>query len=265
MFMQRLITSLVLIPLVLCVIFYAPWWILTGIVFIVYLAMGWESLQLIPLHTFAAQIAFLVLLYLGLWLCGDFYDYWMTLGLLLWMLNCLAILTYPASQRYWGYPVFVAVVLMIVLPLFVQSLIHLYQFPQGKALIVYLLFLIWAADIGAYLAGKSWGKHKLIPDVSPGKSWEGIAGGLVLALLIAVSGYFYFVPYFTGLWFVLALITVILSIFGDLFISILKRRCHLKDTGTLIPGHGGILDRLDSLIVALPVFSFGLTFVPMGI
>ncbi|HAU1939902.1 TPA: phosphatidate cytidylyltransferase, partial [Legionella pneumophila] len=81
----------------------------------------------------------------------------------------------------------------------------------------------------------------------------------------ATLGYYYFIPYSIYIWFGLALSTVVISIFGDLFISILKRRCQLKDTGNIIPGHGGILDRLDSLIAALPWFYFGLTYIPLGI
>ena len=82
----------------------------------------------------------------------------------------------------------------MLLPLFVQSLIHLYYLPQGKALLVYLLFLIWASDTGAYLSGKLLGKHKLIPEVSPGKSWEGVLGGVILSMIIAWVGYIYFNP-----------------------------------------------------------------------
>lgn len=265
MFLHRLITSLILIPLILAAIFYAPHWALLGVLVVIFFALGFEALQLLPSNRRANQIIFLGFLGLAFWLCGYWYDYWLTLGLLLWIANILAILTFPDSQRYWGYPLVVAVALILVLPLFAQSLISLYFLPQGKALLVYLLFLIWASDIGAYLAGKLLGKHKLIPAVSPGKSWEGICGGLLFSLMVACVGYFYFVPYFKIFWFSLALITVIVSVFGDLFISILKRRCDLKDTGALIPGHGGVLDRLDSLIAALPLFCFGLRFMPMGI
>jgi phosphatidate cytidylyltransferase len=193
------------------------------------------------------------------------FSYWLTIGLVAWVFICIAILTFPKSQQYWGYPVIVACICFLLLPLFIQSLIHLYYLPQGKTLLLYLLFLIWASDIGAYITGKRFGKHKLIPQVSPGKSWEGVMGGFLLAMAIAVISSMYFKPISLFFWFGLAIFTVIISIFGDLFISILKRRCHLKDTGTLIPGHGGVLDRLDSLIAALPLFYFGLTFIQLGV
>ncbi|EHL29627.1 phosphatidate cytidylyltransferase [Legionella drancourtii] len=259
MFLQRLITSLILVPLVLFVIFYGHPWLLAGIALVIFLAAGRECLQLIPFKKTSMQIGFFVVLLLCLWGCGTVFSYWLAVGLALWLCNIVAILTFPRSQQYWGYSAVVAGVCLILLPLFMQSLIHLYYLPHGKALLVYLLFLIWASDIGAYLSGKLIGKHKLIPQVSPGKSWEGVLGGVILAMIIAGVGCIYFAPVAKIYWFVLALYTVIISIFGDLFISILKRRCHLKDTGALIPGHGGVLDRLDSLIAALPLFYFGLT------
>jgi phosphatidate cytidylyltransferase len=264
MFMQRLIASLVLVPLILFILFYAPAWFLGGVVLLILLAAGRECWQLIPLNTLPLKVGFLLLILLGLWACGSLFSSWLILGLVLWVFNCIAILFYPNSQHYWGYPVVVAGVCFLLLPLFIQSLIHLYYLPQGKSLLVYLLFLIWASDIGAYVVGKQIGKHKLIPQVSPGKSCEGAVGGFILAMVIGVIGFIYFKPVAIISWFGLAVCTVIISIFGDLFISILKRRCHLKDTGTLIPGHGGVLDRLDSLIAALPLFYFGLTYISSG-
>lgn len=265
MFMQRLITSLILVPLVLVIIFYANPWLLGAIVLVITIAAGKEFWLLIPAHSLVMKAGFLFLLLFSLWSCTYLFSYWLSIGLLLWIIICIAIITFPNSQKYWGYPLIVASVSLLLFPLFVQSLIHVYYLQQGKSLLVYLFFLVWAADVGAYLVGKRWGKHKLIPQVSPGKSWEGAIGGFCLAMVVAGVGYTYFMPYSIVLWFSLALATVIISIVGDLFISILKRRCHLKDTGAIIPGHGGILDRLDSLIAALPLFYFGLTFIPLGV
>jgi len=265
MFMQRLITTLVLVPLVLLILFYAPAWFLGGLVVLILLAAGRECWQLIPLKSLTTQAGFLLLILFGLWACGSLFSYWLIVGLIAWIFICIAILTFPGSQNYWGYPAVVAFICFLLLPLFIQSLIHLYYLPRGKILLVYLLFLIWASDIGAYLTGKQIGAHKLIPRVSPGKSWEGVLGGVLLAMMVAWAGYFYFKPVSLLCWFGLAILTVIISIFGDLFISILKRRCNLKDTGTLIPGHGGVLDRLDSLIAALPLFYLGLTYIPLGV
>ncbi|MFI4918207.1 MAG: phosphatidate cytidylyltransferase [Legionellales bacterium] len=260
MFIQRLITLLILIPLVVLGIFYANHGLLLGVVVLITLAAGSEYWQLIPISNALMKAVFMVLLLLSVWACGCLFSYWQAVGLVLWVFVCIAVLTFPKSQNYWGYPTVVAGVSLLLFPLFVQSLIHLYFLPQGKSLLIYVLCLIWAADVGAYVAGKLWGKHKLIPEVSPGKSWEGGLGGFLLAMTVAAAGYMYYTPHFVFIWFVLAVTTVLISIFGDLFISILKRRCHVKDTGSVIPGHGGILDRLDSLIAALPVFYFGYSF-----
>jgi phosphatidate cytidylyltransferase len=260
MFLQRLITTLILVPLVLWLIFYGNHWVLAGIVLLVFLAASAECFQLIPLNKKSVQAGFLVLMFLCLWACGYLFAYWLGLGLIIWALIILAILTFPKSQKYWGYPLVVAGFCFLLLPLFLQSLIHLFYMPKGKVLLVYLLFLIWVSDTGAYLTGKLIGRHKLIPQVSPGKSWEGILGGVFFSMIIAWIGFYYLHPSSGIYWFLLALCTIIIGLFGDLFISILKRRCHLKDTGTLIPGHGGILDRLDSLIAALPLFYLGLIF-----
>ncbi|MGL5742104.1 MAG: phosphatidate cytidylyltransferase [Legionella sp.] len=259
MFLQRLITTLILVPLVLLLIFYGNHWLLGGIVLLIFLLASKECLQLIPLQKLETQVGFMVLMLLGLFACSYFFPYWLILGVIVWGLNIIAILSFPGSQLYWGFPVVVASACFLLLPLFVQSLVHLYVLPHGKELFVYLLFLIWVSDTGAYLSGKLIGKHKLIPKVSPGKSWAGIAGGFIFSLLISWGGMNYFHPLDKVRWFALALCTIIIAVFGDLFISMLKRRCHLKDTGAIIPGHGGILDRLDSLIAALPLFYFGLT------
>ena len=130
----------------------------------------------------------------------------------------------------------------------------LYLMPQGKVLIVYVLLLVWSTDIGAYFAGKLYGKHKLIASVSPGKTIEGSLGGLVLAMLVSWLGYAYLAPDKMPEWFLMSFVTVLMAMLGDLSISMLKRRCAVKDTGAIFPGHGGALDRLDSLIAALPVF-----------
>jgi phosphatidate cytidylyltransferase len=213
MFLQRMLTSLILGPLVLLIIFYGAPWLLTGIVLFVFLVAGKECFQLIPLKKVSLQIAFIAAMLFCLWACGYLYTYWLGLGLILWGLNICAVLTFPKSQAYWGYPVVVSIVFLVLIPLFIQSLIHLYYLPEGKTLLVYLLFLIWASDIGAYLTGKLIGAHKLIPKVSPGKYWEGVLGGVILAMMIAWAGAVYFVTGARSYLFFLSCYTVISSIF----------------------------------------------------
>jgi phosphatidate cytidylyltransferase len=128
--------------------------------------------------------------------------------------------------------------------------------PQGPLWALFALALVWVADSGAYFAGVRFGRRKLAPTISPGKSWEGLAGGLLASLLLAAAA----VPLLHAGWaalprlLLLALVTVLVSVAGDLFESLLKRHAGAKDSSDLIPGHGGVLDRIDSLLAALPVF-----------
>jgi phosphatidate cytidylyltransferase len=141
----------------------------------------------------------------------------------------------------------------------------------GSEITLYLLLLIWAADIAAYFSGKKWGKTKLSPDISPGKTVEGVYGALIAAavcaivLCIALS-----IVYKTPVTFMVAMdlimlsvITVQISVYGDLFFSLVKRIRGVKDSGSLLPGHGGVLDRIDSLLAAAPVFYAGIYLIYM--
>jgi phosphatidate cytidylyltransferase len=130
---------------------------------------------------------------------------------------------------------------------------------EGPAWTLFVLLMVWAADTGAYFAGSRWGRRKLAPRISPGKSWEGLFGGLLVSLLLAAAS----VPMLDLAWWqlpqllMLVMLTVLVSIAGDLFESLMKRHADVKDSGDLFPGHGGLLDRLDSVFAALPVFAVG--------
>ena len=129
----------------------------------------------------------------------------------------------------------------------------------GPGYVLFLLLLIWVADIGAYFAGRRWGRRKLAPAISPGKTWEGVWGAGAAALISALIGAAALGMGSSWLWFVaICMITVGFSIVGDLFESMIKRQRGVKDSGVLLPGHGGVLDRIDSLTAAAPVFLLGL-------
>ncbi len=125
--------------------------------------------------------------------------------------------------------------------------------------LMYLFALVWAADTGAYFTGKAFGKHKLIPDVSPNKTIEGLIGGLVLAAIIiaGVAYYRHLMDWHLVGFVLLSMVTVLASVLGDLFESLLKREANIKDSGTILPGHGGVLDRIDSILAAAPIFALG--------
>ncbi|WP_242921423.1 phosphatidate cytidylyltransferase [Pontibacter liquoris] len=136
------------------------------------------------------------------------------------------------------------------------SLLHLLGYLQRDYYrwqpILGLLLLIWAADTGAYICGKSFGKHKLFARISPGKTWEGWAGGTLLSVVVSYVLSLFFTELELYQWIGIALIVGIFGVLGDLTESLLKRSLGVKDSGTLLPGHGGILDRFDSLLMAIP-------------
>ena len=136
------------------------------------------------------------------------------------------------------------------------AVVTLHGLRSGPELVLLLLFIIWAADIGAFFAGHAFGKHKLAPEVSPGKTWEGVLGGFALAALVAGVGAA-LLGFAVASFVLLALVTIAASIVGDLTESLLKRQAGAKDSGVLLPGHGGVLDRFDSLFSAAPVFITG--------
>ena len=132
--------------------------------------------------------------------------------------------------------------------------------PAGPWLVLTLLFLIWGADSFAYFTGRKWGISKLLPRVSPGKTWMGVIGGVVGGTLVATSIVFFHPVLKPDVLLVMPVIviSIMFSVMGDLFESMYKREVHLKDSSHLLPGHGGILDRIDSLLAAAPIFVTGL-------
>jgi phosphatidate cytidylyltransferase len=140
------------------------------------------------------------------------------------------------------------------------ALVAIHARPQGgRYLVLLLLLLIWTADIAAYFAGRRWGRVRLADRLSPRKTWAGVWGALAASLLVAALSALSLRLGSPGTleFMAIALVTVVFSIVGDLFESLLKRRAGVKDSGTLLPGHGGVLDRIDSLLAAAPIFALG--------
>ncbi|MBN48100.1 MAG: phosphatidate cytidylyltransferase [Spongiibacteraceae bacterium] len=177
-----------------------------------------------------------------------------------WAIALLWVMGYPGSARLWGSTAVRALMGAVVLVPTWLALCYLRLQGQGVLLIVYVLLVVIAADVGAYFAGRAWGRAKLAVNVSPGKSWAGFWGGLAasqaLALLVAQlwpGG----LPIAVLPFMILSGIASLASVLGDLLESMIKRHQGVKDSGTLLPGHGGLMDRLDSLTAAVPVFTLG--------
>ena len=256
MFKQRLIMALILIPLVLGGIYYLPSIYFSVVVFAILGLMLYEWQQFIDLPEIENPILKFCVLFIGVLLSMKFWTLFIYLDILFWGAITLWIIAYPKYQDFWGQSSLMTINCWILLGVFAALVIELQMDDYGKNELVAVMLLVWAADTGAYFVGRRWGQHKMIPLVSPGKSWEGLFGGVSLALIVGGIETLWMNPFSQGQWFAVVFISVLISVIGDLWMSALKRRSHLKDTGHLIPGHGGILDRLDSLIAALPVFYF---------
>lgn len=260
MLKQRVITALVLLPLAL-----AGFFLLHGALFALFIGAvvslgAWEWARLAGLVAQSRRIAYAVLvalLLVVLYLRPAFAPWVLVCGVIWWTVATGLVLSYPACSRYWGgVPGKLLIGLLILLPAW-QGLQLFKQWPLANGLILTVMVLVWGADIGAYFAGKTFGRRKLAPRVSPGKSWEGLVGGLLASLAIAAAVGAY--RGWQGLEFSLALagavLVVLISVVGDLTESMFKRQAGVKDSSNLLPGHGGVLDRIDSLTAAIPVFA----------
>ena len=167
----------------------------------------------------------------------------------------LWIQSYPGSVVFWRAQIIRLILGVLVLVPTAIALIYLRDMSQGYWLVMAIVLLVASADVGAYFAGRAFGKHKLAPAVSPGKSWEGVLGGIIAAV-ITMNFLLWFLgePNFV-MATLLAIPTALISVVGDLFESMLKRHRGIKDSGKLLPGHGGILDRIDGLVAAAPMFA----------
>lgn len=269
MFWKRVLTAVIAAPIALAVIWYGAPWVVAAAVALIVLLCAEEWNRVACLGTPGARFAFravtvggMFLMY-GLAVDIDAENSVLALGALWWLLAAIWLRGYPAFFSAGRIPVFAANVVgaLILLPAFL-GILTLHGMPDDGPLRVFLLLaLIWAADTGAYFAGHQFGKRKLAPQVSPGKTVEGAIGGLVAAGAVAVAAAVFLLdlePMMFAAFVALCLVVAAMSIVGDLTISMFKRQAKVKDTGHILPGHGGALDRLDSVLAASPVLALGL-------
>lgn len=264
MLKQRLLTAFVLAPVTLAGVFLLP---LPGFELFVAAAMilgAWEWSRLAGFEALRSRLVFSAGLGLLLGLCIAVKSWvpvpaLMLLSVLFWLLALYWVMTYP-GLGWWRTRGSRLVIGCLVLVSSWFALVELKRLDQGGVLILLLLLLVWASDIGAYISGKTWGHNKLAPHVSPGKTREGLWGGLLCCVLVgAVYGVSRELPLLQLVYLVvLSLCTGLASVLGDLFESMLKRHQGIKDSGCMLPGHGGVLDRIDSLTAAAPVFVLGM-------
>lgn len=189
---------------------------------------------------------------------------WWLLSFGIWLMATKWVSVYPAQEKWYGKRLFLMGI--IILTASITAMYSLWQVSPWW--LMYVFLLVWCADSGAYFIGRKFGKRKLAPNVSPNKSIEGFIGGIITASFVAMGVGFGLELGTVALIAFLGLsgLTVLASVLGDLFESMLKRRAGIKDSGSILPGHGGVLDRIDSLLSATPVFALGvLVLVYLGV
>jgi len=257
---ERVLTALPMAAVVLGVLLYLPPVVAVALVAVVFVGGAWEWAAFAGLRSpwqralYVLAIAAAVAAGWGLsadagrLACG----LWVTLAW--WGLVLAWLARAPGRGGRWAAAL--AGPLVLVPPAVSLARLVVIE-PDGRELLLYLIVLVAAADIGAYFGGRALGRHKLAPLVSPGKTWEGFFAGLLLATAAAVAGaYLFGRP--LGSWVGCCVVVALFSVVGDLGESMFKRRAGLKDSGHLLPGHGGLLDRIDSFTAAGPAFLLGL-------
>lgn len=260
MLRDRIITAALLAAALLTVLFFASADVGVVLFGLLLLVAAWEWAGLarmagsVPRAAFTLAIALLIG-WLAWWTPTGRLPValaWAQLGV--WALAAALLFRFPV--RIPG-PV-AAVAGLLVLPLAWLAFAYVLKTRAfGAEWALYLFVIVAAADVGAYFAGRRFGRVKLAPRVSPGKTWEGLIGGMVMVSVVGLAGSWWFSVPWQGL-LPLALAVAGISVIGDLGISMLKRSAGLKDTGNVFPGHGGVLDRIDSLLAAIPLYALGL-------
>ena len=266
MLIKRLLTAVILIPLVVIATLKLDSSEFVIAMMPVLVISSWEYSGLIKIKHWATKALYVSALMATAYFLNQAPFLLMPLlivTLLWWFINSFWIISFPRHTRYWHS--YIATRLVNGFFFFVPLIVALSALHQiDSTLVLLLLALIWAADSGAYFVGRAIGKNKLLPNVSPGKTIEGVAGGALFsfgAMFIYVRFSFEnaaFEQYF--FYGVLSLVVTLASILGDLFESLHKRIAGVKDSGFLLPGHGGLFDRIDSLTASAPIFFLAYSF-----
>jgi phosphatidate cytidylyltransferase len=265
----RLLTAIILIPLFVILVLKLPpaGFAIMTVMFVIIGAWEWSSFMGIKKKISRSIYSVFIFSMLPVSLLLSTFAI-LTGAVVGWLIALGLVLLYPRASHIWGkgrilrglMGIFVLVPTWRALNYIRDTDWH--GVDNGIYVLLCLCVLIWGADTGAYFAGKKFGKDKLAPLVSPGKTRQGLYGALLSTLILAVGGLWWFdLPDKSWLpLLLLSFVTVLFSVLGDLFESMLKRNVGIKDSGSIFPGHGGLLDRIDSLTAAAPVFALGMMF-----
>ncbi len=263
MLYQRILTAIPLAAFVFWIIFFQPTTVFFYFLLFVVLISGYEWARLSGINNKPLRVLFALVIAAVTWVIPQYladYILWLIYVSVLWWFSISYFLKYAkpkaASTELKLDKLFIA---FVVLPAAALAMQKIHAMHQGADWLFYALALVWVADIGAYFSGKKFGKNKLAPNISPGKTKEGLIGAVIATSIYTLIASYYF-ELDTERSVLLVLLSVILtfiSVSGDLYFSFLKREVGVKDSGNILPGHGGILDRIDSVLAAMPVFVVG--------
>ncbi len=269
MLKERLITAIVLALALIGIIFYASLnWFAFAIAVVVSIA-AWEWANLAGIQKQWQRIVYALSMFIGVVVCANYVGFFHTGGFLVaetrsvllvagafWAIALLWVQSYPGSGVIWGRGWAMALMGYVVLLPTWLAFVFLRFEPNGEWLIILLVVIVACADVGAYFVGRAFGKRKLAVEVSPGKSWEGFWGGFVCCLLLAIGLNYSYES--GGVLIAIIAPVALVSVLGDLLESMVKRQRGIKDSSNLLPGHGGVMDRVDSLTAAAPIFALAL-------
>jgi len=258
---KRVLTAVVLAAALLAILLWLPDWATVAAVTLIVLFGAWEWSAFLLLPAEAARFGYVLLVGVLLWLAWRFSstaerrDLLLAVAVLWWLAALGWIVFAPRRVSPWAAA---AAGVLALVPSWLALVRLRLALPHGAQWVMFALVLVWVADTGAFFAGRQFGRIRLAPVVSPGKTWEGLLGGIAVSVLVAVAGSRWFhVP--LAAFLPLCLAAVGFSVVGDLTESLLKRFAGLKDSGSIFPGHGGVMDRIDSLTGAAPVLLLGLS------
>ncbi len=266
MLKQRIATAAILAVCVIAAVVYFPTVFFSLACAAVLGVAAWEWAICAGLNATLYKTLYVLTVMLAILACLNYRDapsivLIIYLGLSWWGFAFLMVVRYQAGKAMQcSSTVLKALAGMIILLPAWLSVTLLHAQSKGVVLVLFLFVFVWLIDMAAFFSGRILGRRKLAGNVSPGKSWEGVGGAFVVSLLPSLALVLYLEMEFIGavLFVMLMLVTVGFSVLGDLVESLFKRMAGLKDSGKILPGHGGILDRIDSLVAAAPVFFVGL-------
>ncbi len=289
MLLQRIITATILAVLIISAVLFLSSVYFSLVIGLVVLIGAWEWTYLVNINKIGLRILFIVALILpmlGITFWTQFLELialtfewtdvrnysgiieWTVIPpVLFWVMMMVLIRQLPASllklELKLSYRAITGWFILLSAWMFISRLRLLY----GTEMVLYFMILIWVADIAAYFVGKKFGKDKLAPDISPGKTVQGVYGALIGGGICGLAlGIIYQFIWMSTIDFIfLSVLTVLISIYGDLFFSLIKRQRGVKDSGRIFPGHGGVLDRIDSIVAAAPFFYAGIVLIGFGV